>query len=683
MKLSIKLDRFNVIFIVIFSVWLFFIVSEKTNLSNRIYSINNYYKNSKILPDDKEDIFLKELIQWLIISTENKNSKWKLNNVISKDFLNINIVSSDIYKYTFTSKDNAVYDTELDAIFIHENLVKGITEIGDGSGNQFTTGWTDRKIYLSFVILHELGHRSLHGKSAALFDELAQFSNDSASKKMEIEADSYAFQSLRRAYKYDLDIGKKFLPNFSDEEYGYITHLRNGSEKDHNIILGLHLAGMIEEWFFNEIRNGEFSPYHYDGAHPNFAFRLKGISQNIDESAYHNRPKNMVLRAKDIISRVDAISNRLVGQVKFPFQTAGVVLGSTKIWGVSELGDWASADISSTDKLHSSKYAKFQALPEDTLPKVPLGKGARVLGMIGDTDGPAILVDHRRYVHIRTASGWNSVKLDAGIKPDISLVYRSIFPIYTKQGNKISGAAVISMRDEQPKQMLVLHLININGSVRERSAESLVSKLIPEFGAIEPELTTFGSANYDDVCLTIYGRSDLRLPKLMGAVVLDHNLGIKRTYKLPDKGTISELSEATVLCPRDKDRLVVIGAHFKTPGFEIWDVVFSKGKFESSVLRGRILHLGERLEGREYAQPRSSFLSAELYGSDDELHIVLRDDGYFIVKPNGESRILFHPGGLVNGILGKLVAVGPGYRGNNVYLVQTDGGVSQLEGEAR
>lgn len=681
---TIFLQNFRYLFFLLFMAWTYFAIFENNPNNDRIAAIDNFYLNKIDGGLNKSDkIFMEDLIQFLISITDSPSLKWKFNRPISKNILNINVVSSEIYKHTYTSRGNAVYDSELDAIFIHENLVKGVTSIDDGTGNKFPTGWTDRKIYLSFIILHELGHRFLHAESAALFDELIQSSSVSDAKRREIEADNFALQSLGKAYKYDLEIGKKFLPKFSDEDYAYITNSEGELKRDYNIILGFHLAGFIEEWLVSEIKSGDFSPYHYDRAHPNLAFRLRSIVSNIDENKYHNRSKNSILRAKDIITRIDAISERLTGQVEFPFQTVGVVLGPTKIWGLSELGNWASAEFSAADRDYSSNYVKIQALPDDTLPKIPLQSGAHVLGMVGDEYGPAIVVDNRRYVYIRTASRWKTVKLDAGTKPDVSLVYRSIFPIYARQGDKILGALVISMRDEQPKQMLVVHLIKNDGSVRERSADNMVPELVAEFGAIESELTKFGSTNYDTICLALYGRNHLGLYKLRGAVALNHDLVIQRTYELPDTGMLSDLHEATALCPRDKDRLVIIGSDYKTSGFQIWDVVFSKGKFLRSVLRGRILHLGERLEGRDYDQPSFSFLSAELYGQDEELHVVLRDDGYFVVNTSGETRILFHPGGLANGILEELVAIRPGYRGNNVYLVQNDRGTVQFKGKDR
>lgn len=111
-------------------------------------------------------------------------------------------------RITYCGQDNAVYDAELDAVFIDVGIVKPLQwnealEVpAEGPGLDIKLTLDDLpflRVYMRFVILHELGHRQLHGAGGGFFD-VGMKEADPTQRRREDEADQFAVSRMVRAY---------------------------------------------------------------------------------------------------------------------------------------------------------------------------------------------------------------------------------------------------------------------------------------------------------------------------------------------------------------------------------------------------------------------------------------------------------------------------------------------------
>lgn len=92
---------------------------------------------------------------------------------------------------------NAIYDARMDAIFVDVEMVHDAMRV---PANQ----WELEELYLAFVLCHEIGHRQLHSRNAAMFDSGFPDLSDQAAMKRELEADAFSLDQMQRFYAADL-----------------------------------------------------------------------------------------------------------------------------------------------------------------------------------------------------------------------------------------------------------------------------------------------------------------------------------------------------------------------------------------------------------------------------------------------------------------------------------------------
>jgi hypothetical protein len=123
-----------------------------------------------------------------------------LNAPFHKGRLQVYTTTPTVLALTHCGRGNAVYDAQLDVIFLDRDLF----DSRDFRTYLSTTAYGNLvslndlpfvQTYVRFLILHELGHRTLHRKAAASFD-----SGGSAAEIREREADAFALEHLQTAY---------------------------------------------------------------------------------------------------------------------------------------------------------------------------------------------------------------------------------------------------------------------------------------------------------------------------------------------------------------------------------------------------------------------------------------------------------------------------------------------------
>jgi len=174
--------------------------------------------------------------------------------------------------FTNCGKGNAVYDSDLDAVFLDSSLWQPIElpEIGQSwPWNQESRSFGFSRTFVDFILLHELGHRNLHRSRWSLFDVVST----GKGRQQEIEADSFAANALGVGYV------KGFLGQ-DQETLDELTEIgidpKLGPLQRSVAALLYSTAQMSVGLLFSR---GSFSSLYTDQSHPSFGVRVEHMTQ--------------------------------------------------------------------------------------------------------------------------------------------------------------------------------------------------------------------------------------------------------------------------------------------------------------------------------------------------------------------------------------------------------------------
>jgi hypothetical protein len=161
---------------------------------------------------------------------------------------------------------NAVYNAELDTIFLDRDIVR--EALGEISPLVH-----ELRFYVSLLILHEDGHREKHAALMGFFDGTDVTNEGAHEDKLEIEADDYALTQLRAVYRPDLSIdGLPFFGTFWNSPIVYGMPSGDGNEFWRGLFSTAH---MLPLYYF--VRGGDFSAIYADKTHPTLLARLRRL----------------------------------------------------------------------------------------------------------------------------------------------------------------------------------------------------------------------------------------------------------------------------------------------------------------------------------------------------------------------------------------------------------------------
>ena len=212
-------------------VWLFL---DQSPVKSRIHGINSALTKGTIghLPA-AEEARLHQSLDWLFASA-GFQGKITLDQPYSqanhdRGDLQVFVTTPAAQGVTFCGPGNAIYDSELDAIFIDKEIViptdwqKLLATPDGGWGLDIPLGLNDAPwlgTYLRFVILHELGHRRLHRHLAATFDQRA-VGVSAALRQRENEADEFAIEKMTDAYRMASKFGVNPILQYTGDTINY------------------------------------------------------------------------------------------------------------------------------------------------------------------------------------------------------------------------------------------------------------------------------------------------------------------------------------------------------------------------------------------------------------------------------------------------------------------------------
>jgi hypothetical protein len=259
-----------------------------------------------------------------------------LNQPFHTGRLNIYTTTPAAYNVTYCATRNALYDAELDAVFIDEGIFKAddyrsLLEASPYGGMMSLNDLPFQKVYLRFIILHELGHRQLHRNSGHFLD-LVKPGHNTTLLRFEAEADQFAIDKLQIAYQRDLQAGGSLVGRG-------MSDVLDQSEKETSPAdrVWIDLVGMVTMMnAFNLFLPNPYAPFYEDRAHLTFLDRATGLINQ----ALNNQGLNQQLRASFAFQRryrerqhemleaplVEVLAPVPIGSVNFDGQ--GLVIGA-------------------------------------------------------------------------------------------------------------------------------------------------------------------------------------------------------------------------------------------------------------------------------------------------------------------------------------------------------------------
>lgn len=299
-----------------FVIWLAFTPSGN---EQRFATLEELFRSQRLAKISNEDAEAFSSLVNQAVATARIRDPIVINSPPVRGHLNFFVTDPQAQWFTHCSEGNAVYDADLDAVFIDHSLFRTIELPKIGRASFFEQlaprEFPFSRTFLNLIMLHELGHRQLHRSGGGFFDNKWA---DTAMRK-EVEADDFAVQVLKRAYaEGEITTDSSVLAEI--EETGVGKDLR----PEQQLVAALLYASsqMSIALLFSR---GSFSSLYEDPAHPRFGERVRRISQSLANLAGEDETLRAYLDYfKTVSERVDELRKRKLLEVHCENPVAGV-----------------------------------------------------------------------------------------------------------------------------------------------------------------------------------------------------------------------------------------------------------------------------------------------------------------------------------------------------------------------
>jgi hypothetical protein len=260
--------------------------------------------------DDTED--LQKTINWLAAAAGVRGPV-SLNRLNADNQLSVYTTTPDAESLTSCSKGNAVYDGQIDSVFVDVSFlstyeIRSIFERTDtGPPKDFTEfrfsalpGYY--QTYVRFMLLHEFGHRRLHSGRHGLFDG-SGWRSLKLNPNEEVEADRFALEAMKTAYRMDLATGGKQVEAVRGDT-SFAPKLDPGATTGNQVCADVTaMLGMLT--IMSMLTSTPYAPFYEDRDHPNLVSRAKGIARACLDQ------KDLEPRFRDGLSTSETLYNRI------------------------------------------------------------------------------------------------------------------------------------------------------------------------------------------------------------------------------------------------------------------------------------------------------------------------------------------------------------------------------------
>jgi hypothetical protein len=208
-------------------IWLFI---DSSPMARRIDHLNLLVATGKMYqPADAERDALAQTVRWLAQAAGLSIARVAINERFSPTdseagVLHVYLTSPDQIDVTGCQAYNAIYDPELDAIFLDQSFValsewKQLLAAPDGEwGLDIPLRVRDVpsiNVFLRFVLLHEFGHRQLHRRATVWYFD------DATARRREEEADQFALEKMQNALATASEFGIDAIEEYTGNLISY------------------------------------------------------------------------------------------------------------------------------------------------------------------------------------------------------------------------------------------------------------------------------------------------------------------------------------------------------------------------------------------------------------------------------------------------------------------------------
>ncbi len=359
------------LFLIAVVVWL---ATDRSSAFGRLQHVYVSWKNGHfdILSQQERDAFI-ERLEWLSMTCK-EPPRVVLNGAPSPDVLNVYTVNTEkTILRSFCQRGNAIYDAELDAIFLdielfrQSSLKHTFRGLGDSEIQSVTSS------YLNLIILHELGHRELHANDGGFFDSGERSRADSI--KYERDADAYALSALNRAYKIDADVyGGRFLGDAGD-----LIGLKDNPI--HQVWIDTAVVAHLFT-LLNMFSDTPYSSFFYDASHPTWIDRSAGFLNTIlREKDLPVRIRSHIRYSLEYVRRLNSAAEHLICEITVPEPLGIAALGPDGLYILSREGYLYYVPSDKIENTQSKNgYTRLSVSDSDRVTEAPLR--SRVKGLI-------------------------------------------------------------------------------------------------------------------------------------------------------------------------------------------------------------------------------------------------------------------------------------------------------------
>jgi len=219
---------------------------------------------------------------------------------------------------TQCTRGNAIYDADLDAVFVDISLLRIDVLQDTVKSSTWSSILSFHDVYLSLILLHELGHRHLHRRTGGAYDLPSNINRHSLEK--EIEADDFAVKRFAAAKQTDF----KNLFSRSNIQPAHLFGI-DPSTVDAAELPMLNLAvsmrlmtRIVSAW------DSPYSLYYSNNTHPLFLERADKIMKSALSTARSDAIRSELQLGIDDTKRLKESFDRGVIQVQLdaPIQDA-------------------------------------------------------------------------------------------------------------------------------------------------------------------------------------------------------------------------------------------------------------------------------------------------------------------------------------------------------------------------
>lgn len=366
-------------------------------IESRVRAINDGLRSGTIgRLSSSENAEFEKTLAWLVDASGFEAGRIQVNKPYSdttkrEGTLQVFVTSGEDESFTHCGFGNAIYDSELDAVFIDRGIVSSDEWnmlLSNPDGSDVSLGLENApwlRTYLRFIVLHELAHRKLHRHLSRSFD-LTQSKRASALRKIEEQADQLAYINLRNGYR----TAKRFGIDPDEKDSGDLINFKVSPQTT----LADRIQISITEMAFMVSAGGlvlsEKNPLRGDFAHPSFVNRAdEFLHASLRERDIEPRLRTFTEYVQAGLQRMEAVvangmagvtSSDLIEGVSFDDQGLVIVRGN-------RLERIPYGRVKSL--IHEHRFVEIQALATWalTFDRPTSGKGREIVDAMWSTAG--------------------------------------------------------------------------------------------------------------------------------------------------------------------------------------------------------------------------------------------------------------------------------------------------------